>query len=70
MEAALHVWESFYCEGAFRRCERFKLHESGLEVPRRLLPNGRILEHPGESDPAASRNDQPEVAAPGLRRSA
>jgi len=68
MEAALRVWESFYCDGAFRRCERFKLHESGLEVPRRLLPNGRILEHP--DDPAVSRNDRPEIAAPGLRRSA
>jgi hypothetical protein len=47
MVAALRVWESFYCEGSFARCERFRLHESGRDVPRRLLPNGRLLDDPG-----------------------
>jgi hypothetical protein len=50
VEAALHVWESFYCESFFDRCERFRLNQSGLVVPRRLLPNGRLL---GGSDAAA-----------------
>ncbi len=46
MEAALKVWQSVYCEGGFTRCERYKLLDSGLGVPRRLLPNGRLLEGP------------------------
>lgn len=49
MEAALRVWQSFYCEGVHTRCERFKLHESGRDVPSRLLPNGRLLEGPEEA---------------------
>jgi len=44
MAAALRVWQSFYCEGCFSRCERFKLQASGRPVPERLLPNGRLLE--------------------------
>lgn len=46
MQAALRVWQSFYCEGCFARCERFKLAASGQEVPARLLPNGRLLDGP------------------------
>jgi hypothetical protein len=38
------VWQSFYCESGYERCERFKLAHSGLDVPSRLLPNGRLLE--------------------------
>ncbi len=48
MEAALRVWQSVYCEGSFTRCERYKLHGSGEVVPRRLLPNGRLLDRPGD----------------------
>jgi hypothetical protein len=46
MKAALGVWQSFYCECGFERCERYKLATAGLEVPPRLLPNGRLLEGP------------------------
>lgn len=53
MKEALRVWQSFYCEGAFARCERFKLAIAGRLVPDRLLPNGRILEGSEEGfDPA------------------
>jgi hypothetical protein len=41
---ALRVWQSFYCEGCFERCERFKLARTGREVPETLLPNGRLVE--------------------------
>jgi hypothetical protein len=58
MEAALHVWESFYCDGNFRRCERFLLRQTGREVPSRLLPNGRLLESPDDARPVSSRNDR------------
>jgi len=44
MREALRVWQSFYCDGAFARCERFKLAAAGIDVPRRLLPNGRLLD--------------------------
>jgi hypothetical protein len=56
MEAALRVWQSFYCEGVHARCERYRLHESGREVPRRLLPNGRLLDGPEEVEPAPRRD--------------
>lgn len=42
MKEALRVWQSFYCEGIYSRCERFKLATAGAEVPERLLPNGRL----------------------------
>ncbi len=64
MEAALHVWESFYCDGNFGRCERFLLRQTGQEVPARLLPNGRLLDGLDESRPGLSRHDQPPVAPP------
>lgn len=44
MKAALGVWQSFYCDGGYARCERFKLAGAGLDVPARLLPNGRLLD--------------------------
>jgi hypothetical protein len=56
MTAALRVWQSFYCEGSFARCERFKLAASGSQVPERLLPNGRLLEAaPPEGGPRSER---------------
>lgn len=44
MREALRVWQSFYCEGVFKRCERYKLVEAGMSVPDRLLPNGRLID--------------------------
>jgi hypothetical protein len=41
---ALRVWQSFYCEGCFDRCERLKLARAGAQFPETLLPNGRFLE--------------------------
>ncbi|HSN91703.1 MAG TPA: hypothetical protein VLS93_10780 [Anaeromyxobacteraceae bacterium] len=49
MKEALRVWQSFYCEGSFARCERYKLATSGGHVPPRLLPNGRLLDAPEPS---------------------
>lgn len=50
MKEALRVWQSFYCEGAFRRCERYKLATSGMSVPEKLLPNGRLVADPDEQE--------------------
>lgn len=44
MKEALRVWQSFYCDGVFRRCERYKLAVAGESVPDKLLPNGRLID--------------------------
>ncbi len=59
MREALRVWQSFYCEGAFARCERFKLATAGRSIPDKLLPNGRL------QDPV---DLEPSLAASGGRR--
>ncbi len=46
MKAALKVWQSYYCEGDFSRCERWKLVSAGKPVPMSLLPNGRTIDVP------------------------
>jgi hypothetical protein len=46
MKEALRVWQSFYCEGAFSRCERHKLALAGRPIPDGLLPNGRVQDPP------------------------
>jgi hypothetical protein len=51
MKEALRVWQSFYCDGVFRRCERYKLAEAGAPVPDKLLPNGRLID-PAEGEGA------------------
>ena len=48
MKSSLKVWQSYYCEGSFERCERWKLVASGKPVPAALLPNGRMIEVPME----------------------
>ncbi len=58
MRAALNVWQSFYCEGCYGRCERYKLSQSGRPVPARLLPNGRLLDNPNEYASVTSRTEQ------------
>jgi hypothetical protein len=46
MKSSLAVWQSYYCEGDFERCERFKLVRQARPVPLELLPNGRMLDVP------------------------
>jgi hypothetical protein len=48
MKSSLRVWQSYYCEGTFERCERWKLVAAGKPVPAAMLPNGRLLEVPME----------------------
>jgi hypothetical protein len=55
VNAALRVWESCYCDGAFARCERFKLAVAGVPVPEKLLPNGRLLDAAEPALAAASQ---------------
>jgi hypothetical protein len=51
MKEALRVWQSFYCEAAFARCERYKLALAGAHVPEKLLPNGKLVD---ERQPVAA----------------
>jgi hypothetical protein len=55
MQATVRVWRSFYCDASYSRCERYKLGSSGVEVPARLLPNGRFLDKPEETRVPAPR---------------
>ncbi len=55
MREALRVWQSFYCDGMYARCERYKLAEAGRDVPVRLLPNGRLQDPPSSSEAADKR---------------
>ncbi len=48
MKSSLRVWQSYYCDGDFNRCERWRRVSAGEPVPANLLPNGRILEVPVE----------------------
>ncbi len=43
---ALRVWQTFFCESAYHRCERLKLFRAGRLVPTNLLPNGTQLAVP------------------------
>jgi hypothetical protein len=44
VNSALKVWRTFYCEGKWQDCARFKLSLEGKPVPPNLLPNGKILD--------------------------
>ena len=46
VKSSLRVWQSYYCEGDFDRCERYRLSSAGDAVPLNMLPNGRLLDVP------------------------
>ena len=48
LKSSLKVWQTYYCEGDFSRCERFKLASCNQRVPLNLLPNGKELPVPLE----------------------
>ncbi len=48
LKSSLKVWQQYYCEGDFGRCERWKLVSSNQPVPLDLLPNGKHLNVPIE----------------------
>ena len=58
VNSALKVWRTFYCEGKWHECARYKLSLEGKPVPPNLLPNGKMLdmgitETAAESKPVA-----------------
>jgi hypothetical protein len=46
LKSSLQFWKTYYCEGSFQSCERYKLAGCGQPVPGLLLPNGRTLDRP------------------------
>jgi len=44
VNSALKVWRTFYCEGKWTECHRYKLSLEGKPVPPNLLPNGKVLD--------------------------
>ena len=48
VKSSLKVWQSFFCQGNFQGCERYKLVVQGKPVALQLLPNGRMLDVPLE----------------------
>lgn len=49
LKSSLAVWKSFYCEGDYGRCARWKRVSASQAVPVNLLPNGRSLDVPLEN---------------------
>lgn len=43
VEAALKIWQSYYCNRNFSTCERYKKLTAGQTVPDNLLPDGRTM---------------------------
>lgn len=44
LSSALKIWQTFYCDGRYQTCERYKLSLAGQPVAASLLPNGKILD--------------------------
>lgn len=44
LSSALKIWQTFYCDGRYETCERYKLSLAGQPVAASLLPNGKMLD--------------------------
>jgi len=44
VNSALKVWRTFYCEGKWTECARYKLSLENKAVPSNLLPNGKVID--------------------------
>lgn len=62
VNSALRVWRTFYCEGKWNECARYKLSIEGKPVPPNLLPNGKfidlsVIQPQTEAKPAPAREE-------------
>lgn len=46
LRCTLRIWQTYYCERAFDRCQRYRLIAAGELPEASLLPNGHSL--PGQ----------------------
>ncbi|MEE8388252.1 MAG: hypothetical protein V3R65_06740 [Acidiferrobacterales bacterium] len=44
VNSALRVWRTFYCEGKWHECARYKLSLKSKPVAQNLLPNGKFID--------------------------
>jgi hypothetical protein len=44
LQGSLKVWQTFYCEGDYERCARYRLARIGGHPAPNLLPNGKELD--------------------------
>mgnify|MGYP000052917360 CR=1 FL=1 len=54
LSSALKIWQTFYCDGKYETCERYRRSIAGEPVPRTLLPNGKMLDVATGPEPAAA----------------
>jgi hypothetical protein len=43
LSGTLAVWQDNYCRSDYGRCARYQRFRVGAEVPRNLMPNGKVL---------------------------
>jgi hypothetical protein len=43
LSGTLAVWQDNYCRGEYTRCARYVRFGRGEDVPRNLMPNGRVI---------------------------
>lgn len=78
LSSALKIWQTFYCDGRYETCERYKLSLAGQPVAASLLPNGKMLDVGSAPRPAAPESRPgaptarvaPAQSEPGARPSA
>lgn len=70
LSSALKVWQTFYCDGDYKTCQRYQRSIAGEPVPSTLLPNGKSLDVIPHTEPAAGCGEPMPTAAPAAARSA
>lgn len=54
LSSALKIWQTFYCDGKYETCERYRRSVAGEPVPRTLLPNGKMLDVVAGAEPTTA----------------
>lgn len=68
LSSALKIWQTFYCDGEYKTCERYRRSIAGEPVPRTLLPNGKMLDVAASPEPTTTCGTASPPAAPIVER--
>ena len=63
LSSALQIWQTFYCDGDYKNCQRYLRSIAGEPVASTLLPNGKTLELNSTAVPRIDRTSS--TTAPG-----
>lgn len=55
LSSALQIWQTFYCDGDYKNCQRYLRSIAGEPVASTLLPNGKTLELNSTTAPRVDR---------------